>query len=170
MKKILMALISIFLAGCSGSGSSSNEPTIPEIAGIYSVSMEEHQTECDNGTIKQREASYLNLVLTQDGNEIAVSNSFQGAPSQGVYLLQTTPLTGFINEDGSFVLEQELTRRLDSTSQHGMNDFQKVNHKISGFFGGSGWYGVFEYIVVSDYEKTTCISRATFDGSKIGEL
>ncbi len=187
MKQLSTIVLSLILTACGSSGGGSStpdntneSPTFPEVAGTYSHTTSDFTITCADGTSTTASPIAINVNVYQDGNALELINvtlEDDNAPTPGITIYENTGMIGLIDDEGRAILNQIVDAYMTGLGDVTISYTTIVN------FGGSGWYGDFEYTVTTDdlniaqqqlYAELglpvpyfSCTYKATFDGYKL---
>lgn len=168
MNRMVSAFIfSAILTACGGGGgggatsSATDSSDYPSIAGRYSFNTDQINMSCSDGSSDIIPALALNFELTQDVNVVALlnANALSGIP--GITFIESTDLTGNVQANSSFIINQISTAYID-----GISGAAYLNYNLTGSFYGNGWSGSYTYSI-SSAESGSCTFTTVFTGSKI---
>ena len=177
MKKLFVVLAAIFLlavVACSGGGGGSNHTSswdsltpggYPDVKGTYSFTTEDITYTCSDGrtgTVNKVDY-YMNVSQSEstvNANKL-VPNGGSDLPA-GITIIDATPLSGVIQKNGEFVLNQTVTAQIEGIS--GNVTYQYV---YDGKFTPTGWSGDYSYTAFSPGEGYTCDNETIFYGDKV---
>lgn len=173
-------VISLCLSACGGGGGGGdasapasswtgpvNASGFPDVAGKYALNTSTVSYTCTNGSSGTIAPLALNLDVTQNVNQLSISNPAATASmlGSGFTLTSTTGTTGNVERNGHYILNQTLIGTLSSFS----GTFT-INYNLTGYFSMTGWSGNYQYIIYNDYDRITCTYTTPFTGDYVSPL
>jgi hypothetical protein len=172
--KIFGIVLLCFIMGCSddenptapqGWQGEFNQAGFPDVIGEYALVTKQFNVSCSDGSSGNENAISFNLVVTQDDNEITLTQPSSTPLPPGYEITYATPLSGTVDKEGNLLANQTVKLTID-----GVSGEVTVIYYIDGKFKTGGWSGDYEYSLNAPSESAYCEYKTTFSGDKIGTL